>query len=92
VRAPKSNGGLGIKDPMLANLALGAKMLWRMIMGDYVNWKKALVYKYFQRDHLRGVELPIGPLIGSPIWKLLQVSIPLLLSHLSWIPRNGKSI
>jgi hypothetical protein len=37
VRAPKMNGGLGIKDPTLVNVALGAKLLWRMISGDYTN-------------------------------------------------------
>jgi hypothetical protein len=44
-------------------------MLWRMISWDYTNWKKALVNKYFQQDHLKGVELPIGaimdPLSGN---------------------------
>jgi hypothetical protein len=92
VRAPKMHGGLGVKDPTLANLALGEKMLWRMISGDYANWKKTLVNKYFQRDRLRGVEIPIGPSSISPIWKSLQVSLPLLQSQLSWIPGNGKSI
>jgi hypothetical protein len=31
IRAPKRHGRLGIKDPSLANIALGAKLLWRMI-------------------------------------------------------------
>jgi hypothetical protein len=31
VRAPKSHGGLGILDPTLTNLALGAKILWHLV-------------------------------------------------------------
>jgi hypothetical protein len=74
------NGGIGIKDPTLVNEALGAKLLWRMISGDYANWKKALVNKYFQKDRLRGVDLPIGSSYGFTIWKLLKESLPLLQS------------
>jgi hypothetical protein len=31
------NGGLGIKNPTPVNVALGEKLLWRMISGDYTN-------------------------------------------------------
>jgi hypothetical protein len=93
VRDPKMHGGIGVKDPTLANLALGEKMWWRMILRDYFNWKKTLVNKYFQRDRLIGVELPIGPSSRYPIWKFLQASLPLLQSQLSWnLPGNGKII
>ena len=33
VKAPKLNGGLGIKDPEQMNKALGAKLVWRMVSG-----------------------------------------------------------
>jgi hypothetical protein len=92
VRAPKSHGGLGVKDPILANLALGSKMLWRMITREFDWWKKSLIFKYFQKDRLRGLENQQLHPNGSPIWKLLQASFPLLQRKLTWIPGNGKCI
>jgi hypothetical protein len=83
---------LGVKDPILANLALGEKMLWRMITKYYTNWKKEMVFKYFHGDRLRGVELHINTTTSSLIWNFLQASIPLLQSQLSWILGNGRCI
>jgi hypothetical protein len=40
VRAPKDRGGLGIRDPALLNLAMGGKMVWRLIIGKVDWWKK----------------------------------------------------
>jgi hypothetical protein len=60
VRDPKPHGGFHVKDPILENISLGEKMLWRMITGDYANWKKELAFKYFHGDCLRGVELHIS--------------------------------
>lgn len=40
VRGPKSHGDMGIKDPSLMNLALGAKLLCRLVVGRYDWWKK----------------------------------------------------
>jgi hypothetical protein len=42
-----AHGGLGIKDPTLMNLALGAKLLWQLITRTYDWWKKILHKKYF---------------------------------------------
>jgi hypothetical protein len=33
MHTPKAHGGLGIEDLMLMNIALGAKLLWRLITG-----------------------------------------------------------
>jgi hypothetical protein len=33
VKEPKTHGSLGIKDPSLMNLAMSAKLLWRLITG-----------------------------------------------------------
>jgi hypothetical protein len=56
VRDPKAYGGFRVRDTLLVNLALGDKPLWRMITGRYSWRKKALLNKYFHRDHMRGVE------------------------------------
>jgi hypothetical protein len=44
--------GLGVKDPMLMNISLGAKLLWRLLTGKNEWWKKTLLFKYFSRDQL----------------------------------------
>jgi hypothetical protein len=45
VRSPKDHRGLGIRDPKLVNIALGTKLLWRMVMGKNKWWKKSLMKK-----------------------------------------------
>ena len=47
--APKENGGLGIRDPKMINLALRAKLIWRVIKGEKEWWKKDLCNKYLSK-------------------------------------------
>jgi hypothetical protein len=90
--APKENGGLGIRDPEKINLALGAKVIWRIITGGKEWWKKALCSKYMTTNRKRCVEeVDLGK-AGSPIWKLIRASIPLIQTRLNWDPGNGKNI
>lgn len=35
VKSPKSHGGLGIPDPSLMNITLGAKLVWRYTSNHY---------------------------------------------------------
>ena len=58
IRVPKSHGGLGIMDPSLSNIALGEKILWRLVTGRQAWWKKVIVHKYLGGDRLRGVDSP----------------------------------
>jgi hypothetical protein len=52
IRAPKTHGGLGIPDPTLTNMALGVKILWRLVTGKHESWKKVLPHKYLIGDRL----------------------------------------
>jgi len=67
VRAPKYQGGLGIKDPSLENLALGDKFLWRLISGKIEWWKKVLFKKYFHGNQKRCNNNPLENKRGSNI-------------------------
>lgn len=52
VRAPLSSGRLGIKDPNLLNISLGAKILWRLVSSQYDWWKKVILHKYLSGSRI----------------------------------------
>jgi hypothetical protein len=41
-------GGLGIRDPTAMNVAMGDKLLWRLIMSNLAWWKNILWKKSFK--------------------------------------------
>jgi hypothetical protein len=59
VRAPKDRGRLGIKDPTIMNMALGAKLVWKLISRKLEWWKKVLLTKYFQGNGKRCIDSPL---------------------------------
>lgn len=89
---PLEKGGLGIRSPHLLNLALGAKMVWRLITGDSVWWKAVLEAKYLNstRDQLLDTNIPIRD--SSNIWKLCKKTIPFIAQNISKTPGEGSSI
>jgi hypothetical protein len=91
VQALKESGGLGIKDPLLMNLAMGAKLLWRLISWKIECWKRILLRKYLEGPRLRCLDHVINNQ-GSPIWKLLQNLQSILQDLLTWILGNGKKL
>jgi hypothetical protein len=46
VRDTKENIGWNTKDPLLKNLALGEKILWRLVFGKKEGWKTSGVAHY----------------------------------------------
>jgi len=89
VKRPKENGGLSIKDPVLTNLAMGAKILWNLVSGRNDLWKQVLKRKYLIGDRLRCPDQCDSLRGGSPVGKLLSASIPLIQIQLTWISGNG---
>jgi hypothetical protein len=55
VCAPKENGGLGIHDLEKINIALGEKILWRLVSDGNDWWKKAICNKYLSRNRKRSL-------------------------------------
>ena len=88
----KNCGGAGIRDPTMMNLALGAKILWRIVFGEKVWWKEILWKKYMKEA--RKIYVDEYPLTGkgSPIWNLCKKAAYIIKNHLHWLPRNGKQI
>ena len=64
----KSTGGLGLRDPEVANRVLSAKIWWRWVTHTREPWEKLWHNKYakgWQSQHL--IYYDENPL-GSPIW------------------------
>lgn len=78
IKAPKACGGLGIKDPSIFNIALGSKILWRLVIGKNEWWKKVIVHKYLSGERLGYLDMVPMVIGGSKIWKLLKASISLI--------------
>jgi hypothetical protein len=85
-------GGLNFKNTRTQNLALGAKLLWKMITGKATWSKRALWRKYFRGSQDRSLELPCKELKSSPIFALCKKVLPLFTPHLTWVPKNGRKI
>jgi len=85
-------GGLNLKNTRTQNLALGAKLLWKMVTRKITWSKKALWRKYFRGSQDRSLELPCKEGKSSPTFALCKKVIPLFTPHLTWIPKSGKKI
>jgi hypothetical protein len=88
--APKENCWLGIRDPKNINLALGAKVIWRVITSGKEWWRKALWNKYLTKNRKTCMEEVDIRQVDSPIWKLIRAFVLLIQSHLNWNLGNGK--
>jgi hypothetical protein len=89
---PKSHGGLGIKDHTLMNLAMDTKIIWQLIIENYDWWKRFLLRKYFTDSRKRCLDSNYASKEGSPVWKLIKSTIPILQSKLSWDTRSRRMI
>jgi len=88
----KKQGGLGIREPELMNLAMGTKFLWRLVTGDMAWWKHALWKKYFTGTCVRCLDYPLKTNSISPIFKLLLAARSIIREKLNWIPQNDQWI
>ena len=57
VKAPKFNGGLGIRDLEQMNKALGAKLVWRMVTGNRDWWKEVIKKIYIYKESTLHISL-----------------------------------
>jgi hypothetical protein len=66
-------------------------------MGDssqirHIGGRKFFGTNIFQETGLDALTLPMSQGLGSPIWKLMKVSLPLIQGKCTWIPGNGNLI
>lgn len=90
VKLPISEGGLQIRDPGLANLALGGKILWTLFSNTKHLVSQVIKKKYLKGSTLRNIQID-NNIKGTSIWHLCRRGIEFFQKHLYRIPGNGKN-
>eukprot|EP00253_Pinus_taeda_P006085 PITA_06085 len=91
VSKPQMEGGLNFKNLSLQNIAMGAKLLWKIIAPKPSGAQLVLWRKYFKGERVRCLDGPL-PQGVSPFVRLCSKAAPLICSKVYWIPGNGKKI
>lgn len=91
VLKPQMEGGLNFKKLPLQNIAMGAKLLWKIIARNPCWAQLALWRKYFKGERIRCLDGPL-PQGTSPYARLCSKDPPLIHSKVYWIPGNGEKI
>jgi exonuclease III len=82
IKKPTLEGGLNIRDVAVHNLAMGGKLLWRMITGKRTWSKQILRKKYFRGDRDRCLERPLKA-TKDPQFSIFVSELWLSLSRIS---------
>lgn len=86
---PKKFGGAGIKDWNTMNIALGAKLAWKMENDGDQMWIRILKAKYLDSNENTRI-LTIQNLIrGSSIWNFILACKHVITDHISWVIGDG---
>jgi len=91
VSRPLQEGGLNFKNLSTQNLAMGAKLIWKIIAPKPGSVQLALWRKYFRGQRLRCLEQPKNQ-NRTPFNTLIIKIGPLIRNNAYWIPGNGKNI
>jgi len=90
VSKPLQEGGLNFKNLCAQNLAMGAKLIWRIIAPNPGWAHLALWKKYFKGRHLHYLDKPKSK-FKSPFSIISIKAAPLVNARAYWIPGNGQS-
>eukprot|EP00253_Pinus_taeda_P017014 PITA_17014 len=87
----KSNGRLGIRDPIQSNNIMGAKIWWNWLVKPHIPWAKLWQAKYApgsQWDELIRISLSIS---GSMIWNSVKIHCAFIQAYSFWEIHSGTS-
>jgi hypothetical protein len=88
---PKSQGGLGLRDPGKLNQVMGAKIWWRWLKDPTAAWTQLWKQKY--APHIpedQAIQLN-NHIQGSNIWNTTWKNRTLVQHHAFWEVRDGSS-
>ncbi|GLJ36214.1 hypothetical protein SUGI_0726940 [Cryptomeria japonica] len=74
----------------LHNLALGAKLAWKMYKHPQKIWCKILSRKYLDSTVPKRIFTLANSEGGSPVWRFIWESRRIISKHLTWKIGNGK--
>ncbi|XP_059064892.1 uncharacterized protein LOC131856943 [Cryptomeria japonica] len=86
----KEDGGAGLRQMKLQNLALGAKLAWKMYNAPQKGWCKVMAAKYLDSSDPERIFTVANSVGGSSIWRFIWESRKLITDHLTWRIGNGK--
>eukprot|EP00253_Pinus_taeda_P017560 PITA_17560 len=89
---PFEKGGIGIRIPRLANMAMGFKLIWRILSEKGAWWTEAIKRKYLNGTNSNILVDTIADRQCTPVWKLIKKTLPLLKDYISRAPGNGSGI
>ena len=92
VTLPLEKGGLGIRTPRLANMAMGFKLVWRILKEKGTWWTEVIKRKYLNGTKCSILSANIIERQCTPVWKLIKKTLPHFKSCISRAPGNGKEI
>ena len=72
VTLPLEKGGLGIRIPRLANMAMGYKLVWRILNEKEAWWTEVIKKKYLNGVNSNILSETIIDRKSTPIWKLIK--------------------
>lgn len=85
----KEKDGVGLKNMLLQNKALGAKLVWKVHTHPKLKWVKIVKAKYLDNEEynfLKEKSLPNG----SCIWNFIKHSRDLIMDYLTWEVKSGE--
>ncbi|GLJ43933.1 hypothetical protein SUGI_0915800 [Cryptomeria japonica] len=74
----------------LHNMALGAKLAWKMYEQPKKTWCKIMTAKYLDSNDSERIFSMENLISGSPIWKFIWESINIITENLTWKIGNGR--
>lgn len=87
---PKEVGGVGIRDLVIQNKALGAKLIWKLYANPWSKWAFIMLAKYLRGAPSEKIFTTTSLPKGSMFWNFLISCREVILPHLSWVVHNGK--
>jgi exonuclease III len=88
---PKSQGGLGLRDPGKLNQVMGAKIWWRWLKEPESTWARLWRLKYAPRTPDNQLIRFNNRIQGSNLWNTAWNNRTLIQSHAFWEVRDGDS-
>lgn len=87
----KSEGGLGLRDPLQSNNTMGAIMWWNWLSKPHVPWARLWQAKYAMGSQWQDLIRINSNAQGSPIWNDAKIHSRFIQEHSFWEIHSGTS-